>query len=144
LCSAHYHQTPERRSADAERKARWRATPEGSVASTEYHARWGETDKGRAWTERQWASAALTHATKAGAVIGDVPPDTRAILRARFGATCLVDGCENAATEVDHVVALVNGGVHDISNFQTLCGPCNKRKGAKTIDYRPHGLRSTW
>jgi len=79
----------------------------------------------------------LWRAIKAGAVIGDVPPDTRAILRERFGETCLVAGCDNPATDVDHVIALANGGAHDISNFQTLCGSCNSAKGKASTDHRP-------
>jgi 5-methylcytosine-specific restriction endonuclease McrA len=119
--------------------ARWRATPEGLLASSEAKARYMATDKGRAdELERSWAKTALRRAIRAGAVIGDVPPDTRAILIARYGETCLVDGCDNAATDVDHVVALADGGIHDISNFQTLCNPCNQSKRTKTIDYRPY------
>ena len=139
LCRTHYHQTPERRAASAVGMARWRATPEGLLASSEAKARYMATDKGRAdELERSWAKTALRRAIRAGAVIGDVPPDTRAILIARYGETCLVDGCDNAATDVDHVVALADGGIHDISNFQTLCNPCNQSKRTKTIDYRPY------
>ena len=155
LCSAHYYQTPERKAARALGMARWRATPEGKAAQAERNARWYATDagkaseaasharymatdKGRADTvERNWAAAALRRATKAGAVIGDIPADTRAMLRSRFGETCLVDGCDNAATDVDHVIALANGGVHDISNLQTLCGSCNNAKGKANTDHRP-------
>jgi len=155
LCAAHYAQQPERLAATARNSARWYATPEGrtvqAAASARYNAsdvgksshaaavaRYLDTDKGRAYSERNWVRDALRHATSWGAVIGEVPADTRAILLARFGETCLGDGCTNVATDVDHVIALANGGVHDISNFQTLCGSCNKAKGAETIDYRPH------
>ena len=150
LCSAHYDAQPGRRAASDARVALWRLTDEGQAARRRYrkspegkasqaasYVRYAETDNGRASAERTWLDKGLRRATKAGAVIGDIPADTRAILLARFGETCLVDGCNNAATDIDHVIALANGGVHDISNFQTLCGPCNKRKGTKTIDYRP-------
>jgi len=155
LCAAHHYQTPEGKAAAAAAYARRCASPEAMAAKAAYqvlymatkagkatraagHSRYAVTDKGKAWAERGWARVSLKRAVKAGAVIGDVPPDTRAILRGRFGETCLVDGCNNVATDVDHVIALANGGAHDISNFQTLCGSCNKSKGAKTIDYRPH------
>jgi 5-methylcytosine-specific restriction endonuclease McrA len=59
----------------------------------------------------------------------------------RYGLVCLCCGRENSRRfpiNVDHVkprkffpeLAL------DIENLQVLCGPCNKRKGNQTIDYR--------
>lgn len=36
----------------------------------------------------------------------------------------------------DHVVPLILGGTHDISNIQPLCLPCNASKGRRTVDYR--------
>ncbi|MAJ59069.1 MAG: hypothetical protein CBC48_03205 [bacterium TMED88] len=32
--------------------------------------------------------------------------------------------------EVDHIVPLVDGGSHEMSNLQSLCTPCHKRKTA--------------
>jgi 5-methylcytosine-specific restriction endonuclease McrA len=153
LCRRHYLDQPERRVAARAEVARWRLSdagkaalkrrresPEGKDGQARNMARYLETDKGRAYTNAAWLRTVLKRAVKVGATIGNVPVDTRAILLARYGETCLVDGCDNAATNVDHVVALASGGIHDIDNFQTLCGPCNKSKGAKTIDYRPRGV----
>jgi len=41
--------------------------------------------------------------------------------------------------QVDHVVPMVRRPdmFNHESNLQTLCGPCNRRKGVKIIDYRP-------
>ncbi|MCP4039639.1 MAG: HNH endonuclease [bacterium] len=33
--------------------------------------------------------------------------------------------------ELDHIVALIDGGSHDDDNLQSLCTPCHKRKTAK-------------
>ena len=32
---------------------------------------------------------------------------------------------------VDHIVPIARGGTNDLSNLQTLCQPCNSRKGVK-------------
>jgi len=135
-CYALWRATDAGKAAHAAGGARYRATPKGKATVAAARILYAATDEGRAEAERKWAKAALGRATGHGAVIGDVPADTRAILRARFGETCLVDGCDNPATDIDHVVALANGGIHDISNFQILCGPCNKAKSTETIDYR--------
>lgn len=52
-----------------------------------------------------------------------------------YGNVCLA--CGRSPVTIDHVVPLARGGLHDISNVQPLCKPCNSRKGTKTIDYRP-------
>ena len=36
---------------------------------------------------------------------------------------------------VDHIRAQTLGGGHGIGNLQLLCGACNSRKGARTIEY---------
>jgi hypothetical protein len=136
--TARYMATDKGRASHAAIDARYKVTGRGKALHAAYHARYRASDKGKAAIlESAWASGALRRATKAGAAVGDVPPDTRAILRERFGETCLADGCDNPATDVDHVIALANDGVHDISNFQTLCGSCNSAKGKSGTDYRP-------
>ena len=142
LCSVHYYAryraTEAGKVSQAASNARYRVTPAGRVAGAATTARYRATVKGRADTvERAWLYNGIKRATRAGVVIGNVPANTRAILRGRFGETCLVAGCNNVATDVDHVIALVNGGLHDISNFQTLCGSCNRNKGKSSTDHRP-------
>ena len=34
----------------------------------------------------------------------------------------------------DHIVALASGGSNDISNIQLLCPPCNREKGARSME----------
>lgn len=57
-------------------------------------------------------------------------------LCARYDHRCLCCGMWEPLT-VDHVVPVSMGGSSYIENIQPLCGPCNSRKGAKAIDYRP-------
>jgi len=33
--------------------------------------------------------------------------------------------------ELDHIVPLIDGGTHDLSNLQTLCAPCHRSKSAR-------------
>jgi 5-methylcytosine-specific restriction protein A len=42
--------------------------------------------------------------------------------------------------ELDHVVPLIDGGSHELSNLQTLCTPCHKQKTAEEARQRA-GLR---
>ena len=37
--------------------------------------------------------------------------------------------------EVDHILAKDHGGLDELSNFQLLCGNCNRRKGNKDMDF---------
>lgn len=41
--------------------------------------------------------------------------------------------------ELDHIVPLIDGGSHDVSNLQTLCTPCHKRKTAREARERTTG-----
>jgi len=63
--------------------------------------------------------------------------------RARFlRANPLCQSCLKAnrlrpACEVDHVIALVNGGADDFTtNGQALCKPCHREKTARDLGYR--------
>lgn len=53
-----------------------------------------------------------------------------------YGAACLACGSDAPPT-IDHVVPISRGGTNTVDNVQPLCGPCNFRKGTKTVDYRP-------
>lgn len=56
-----------------------------------------------------------------------------AVVRRVWGAAGGACGVCKArgALELDHVVAVVNGGTNDETNLQFLCQPCNRSKGAK-------------
>lgn len=50
---------------------------------------------------------------------------------------CQAAGRLRVATEVDHIVALINGGADDFeTNGQPLCTTCHKEKTAIDLGYR--------
>lgn len=53
----------------------------------------------------------------------------------RYDHRCLCCG-ERKTLSPDHVVPVSKGGSSAIENIQPLCIGCNKRKSARTIDYR--------
>lgn len=53
----------------------------------------------------------------------------RPLIFERDGYRCRRCG-STSRLEVDHVIPLARGGSNDPSNLQTLCFPCNRRKGA--------------
>lgn len=59
-----------------------------------------------------------------------IPGAVRRAVYERDGWACLYCGAE-AALSLDHVVPWSLGGSDDESNLQTLCLPCNVRKGAR-------------
>jgi len=50
---------------------------------------------------------------------------------------CEAQGYVTPATEVDHIVALVNGGEDDVDNLQSLCADCHKDKTRADLGYGP-------
>lgn len=57
----------------------------------------------------------------------------RVYKRDRFQCTyCGVPGTETEL-EVDHIVAVANGGSHHMSNLTTACRKCNQEKGARPM-----------
>jgi 5-methylcytosine-specific restriction endonuclease McrA len=59
---------------------------------------------------------------------------TRLYVLIRDGYVCQIRGpkCRGYATEVDHIVARVDGGaVFDPSNLRAACQPCNGGRGGR-------------
>ncbi len=52
-------------------------------------------------------------------------------------AHCLSKGRYTLATELDHIIALTNGGKDTPSNYQGLCEECHKIKTAQDLNHKP-------
>ncbi len=52
----------------------------------------------------------------------------------RINPVCAMCGLAEA-TELDHIIALVNGGSDVASNKQGLCSPCHEKKTALDLGY---------
>lgn len=48
---------------------------------------------------------------------------------------CIAKGKVEMAVEIDHIVALVNGGADDETNMQCLCKECHRIKTAKDLGH---------
>jgi len=48
---------------------------------------------------------------------------------------CQADGCDSAIyiseAEIDHHVALIDGGKHELDNWRPVCSSCHRRKSAR-------------
>lgn len=53
-----------------------------------------------------------------------------------YGNKCLRCGSRTRKLTKDHVIPRAQGGPNVLSNLQPLCGPCNRAKGNRVIDYR--------
>lgn len=62
-------------------------------------------------------------------------PGIRELVYKRDGYRCLKCGTQEDLT-LDEVVPRAKGGKRSVENCQTLCGPCNRKKGIDIIDYR--------
>ena len=51
-------------------------------------------------------------------------------------AICEQQGLLTAATQVDHIVALANGGPDEEANMQGLCADCHRTKTAADLGYK--------
>lgn len=70
-----------------------------------------------AWKENKWKRKTLN-------------PKLRFLVLERDGFCCKLCGntAKKSVLEVDHILAVCNGGENDINNLQTLCYECNKGK----------------
>ena len=54
----------------------------------------------------------------------------RQLVYTRDKFTCVTCGSKDDLS-IDHIIPEAKGGSHHESNFQTLCRPCNSRKGTR-------------
>lgn len=112
-----------------------RARIAAAVARPTPPPRWIGNDlcrfESRAWYEWHWArgkklqriEGPKRHRSK-------IPAAVRGAVYARDGFACLHCGSTKNLT-IDHIYPWSLGGSDDIENLQTLCRPCNSRKGAR-------------
>jgi len=53
---------------------------------------------------------------------------------ARDNHTCSYCGAADVDLEIDHIFPVCRGGGDDDENLTAACGPCNRSKGASTIE----------
>jgi hypothetical protein len=63
-----------------------------------------------------------------------IAADLRMTIFKRDNFTCHYCGTRGERLECDHVIPVSRGGTDDIWNLVTACRPCNRSKGAKTIE----------
>lgn len=63
-----------------------------------------------------------------------ISPETRAIVAERAEFKCVYCGDDDGPFEVGHIHPFSRGGEHKLSNFAWACMPCNRSKGAKTLE----------
>lgn len=85
----------------------------------------------RAWYEWHWARGRkLRRIEGPDRQRSKIPPVVRGEVYARDGFACLHCGAKTNLT-LDHIHPWSLGGSDEIDNLQTLCRPCNSRKGAR-------------
>lgn len=90
-----------------------------------YYREWKRSSSRKKLSDKYYDAA--RHANRRAARWGCVGRITTADVRAILdGARCAY--CGVPATEVDHVIALANGGPNTRANLAPACRPCNARK----------------
>lgn len=79
-----------------------------------------------------WSIVGFQHVrpTPAPTTRKPIKASLRATVWARDNLTCLECGAMEGLT-IDHIVPVSAGGGNEIDNLQTLCMPCNIKKGVK-------------
>lgn len=89
----------------------------------------------RAWYEWHWARGRKLRRYGLDRLRAKIPDVLRLEVYARDGFACLHCGTTERLS-LDHIYPWSLGGPDTLENLQTLCRPCNSRKGAK-VDANP-------
>lgn len=125
---------------DHEARARFRRAVRELVASVKaypYMWVWGDGHGGAVLVDIDEAFRAAGFESREtsqprGKQKKQLPAKVRAQVMARDGLRCVQCGCDDIEElGVDHIIADANGGPGTLDNLQTLCRPCNSRKGTK-------------
>jgi len=114
--------------------------PEPIKAGTRRMRRWRQRNRMRALVQSQVAKH-RTDARRRGVACTLTFAQWWAYLE-RVGWLCLCCGDQPDSLHIDCVKPMSKGGAFSLDNAQPLCGPCNRAKGTKEIDYRRHYERS--
>jgi 5-methylcytosine-specific restriction endonuclease McrA len=60
--------------------------------------------------------------------------EVREYLLEKWGRKCAYCGAEHTPLQVEHIVPRARGGSNRISNLTLACDPCNKDKGAQSVE----------
>lgn len=112
----------ERRAADlsahAEYQRKWRAGNREAVRAID--KRYYDAHAGENWASRYRTRARLYGFDPVVVIF------SRDELIQAYGDSCFY--CSGAFEEIDHVVAVVNGGEHTLENVRPSCTSCNRKK----------------
>jgi hypothetical protein len=85
----------------------------------------------RAWYEWHWERGRkLVYVAGESRARKQIPDELRLYVYERDGFRCLTCGSRESLT-LDHIHPFSLGGPDTVDNLQTLCRPCNSRKGAR-------------
>lgn len=111
-----------------------RAAIEAAVARQTPPKRWLRFElcqmESRAWYEWHWARGMKLKRFPDGRVRAKIADSLRAAVYERDGRACLHCGATERLS-LDHIHPWSLGGPDTLENLQTLCRPCNSRKGAR-------------
>jgi hypothetical protein len=111
-----------------------RARIEAAVARPRPPKRWlqfvGCEMESRAWYEWHWARGKKLKHIRDDRIRAHIPDALRSAVYERDGYACLHCGAMERLS-LDHIHPWSLGGPDTLENLQTLCRPCNSRKGAR-------------